>query len=509
MGSLRETNRSLWVATTAPGEQDVEPVTAGPSRVDVAVVGAGITGLTTARLLQAQGATVAVIEAGRVCAGATGYTTAKVSALQRTTLSEITRRHSREAATVYAHANQAAVDQVVALVARDAIECELQRAPACTYTEQPDQIAAVEAEHEAATAAGLPTRLDDATDLPFKVAAAVWLDEQAQFHPRRYCLGLVDRIREDGGNVRERTRALDVDENGRAITLTTDAGTTEAQHVVLATQLPFMDSGGFFARAHPYRSYALAARLSGRAPAGMYITVESPTRSVRSAADGWTIIGGEGHKTGHDDDTQERYDALERWARDRFPVLEVGYRWSAQDYESVDGLPYIGRLNPAHDRVWVATGFRKWGMTNGTVAAMVLADLIVGHDNPWSEVFDSTRLAPGASIKHLVTENIAVGRRFVEDRIRTSKPRAAEELERGEGTVVALDGRSVAGYRDDRGVLHAVDPTCTHLGCRVSFNTAERTWDCPCHGSRFDVDGQVIQGPALRDLEPVDISGDG
>jgi Rieske Fe-S protein len=263
-----------------------------------------------------------------------------------------------------------------------------------------------------------------------------------------------------------------------------------------------VDAGGFFARAHPYRSYALAARLRRQRVRGMYISSDQPTRSLRSTADGWTIVGGEGHKVGQDGDTRRRYEVLEGWARDHFDVDEIGYRWSAQDYESVDGMPYIGRISGHHDRVWVATGFRKWGMTNGTVAAIILSDRIAGRDNPWAEAFDSTRLAPGASIKKLVSENVDVGKRFVADRIRNWHPKPVEELEIDEGEIVKLDGEAVAAYRDTDGTVHAVAATCTHLGCRVTFNTAERSWDCPCHGSRFDVDGHVIQGPAVEKLAP-------
>src|SRR3954469_2632542 len=498
MGSLNESNPSLWVATTRAEGVAAPVLPAG--RVDVAVLGAGIAGLSTARLLAAEGASVAVIEAGRVCSGVTAYTTAKVTALQRVTLSEIARRHGPERAALYAAANLAAVDTVARLVADDGIDCDFTRAAACTYTQEDGEVAAIAAEHDAAQRAGLPVRLDAATDLPFPVRGAVWLDDQAHFHPRKYCLGLASAVTAAGGVVVERTRAVDVTDDERGCLVRTDRGELRAERVVVATHLPFLDAGGFFARAHPYRSYALAARLAGSQPAGMYISVESPTRSIRPAADGWTGLGGEGHKTGHDDDTRQRYAALERWMQDRFAGAEIGYRWSAQDYESVDGLPYVGRLTPAHERIFVATGFRKWGMTNGTAAAMILTDLIAGRDNPWFEAFDATRLAPGASIKSLVTENLDVAKRFVADRVRTFRPDTADTLHADDGGVVILNGETVAGYRDPSGVLHAVTADCTHLGCRLTFNTAERSWACPCHGSRFDIDGHVIQGPAVNDL---------
>jgi glycine/D-amino acid oxidase-like deaminating enzyme/nitrite reductase/ring-hydroxylating ferredoxin subunit len=499
VGSLDEHNPSLWVATS-PRTLAGPDTTDGPveGSYDVVVIGGGITGLTTARLLAREAASVAVLESDRLCSGVTAYTTAKVTALQRTVLSEIVDRHGAERAAMYAEANRDAVELVAELTADDDIACGLERAPACTYTEtRPDL---VEAEHEACTTAGLATRLDALTELPFEVDAAVWLDDQVQLHPRQYCLGLAEAIERDGGAVFEGVRALDVDTSSEGCVVTTNQGVMRSGVVVMATLLPFVNAGAFFARAHAHRSHALAVHSSGSRCRGMYISAEGPTRSVRSTPDGWMVVAGESHKVGRDDDTRSRYDALETWTRSRFDVQAVGYRWSAQDYETVDGLPYVGEATPRNDKLRIATGFRKWGMSNGTAAARMLSDAILGRTSPWEKAFDATRLAPGASIRKLVSENLEVGKRFVADRIGGLHPRAADDLAPGEGDVVSLDGSTVGGYRDDDGQLHAVNPTCTHLGCRVTFNTAERSWDCPCHGSRFDVDGRVLQGPAVEDL---------
>ncbi|MGH9030975.1 MAG: FAD-dependent oxidoreductase [Acidimicrobiia bacterium] len=497
VGTLAERHPSLWVVGERGGEF---PALEGDRRCDVVVVGAGITGLTLARLLVDAGVDVVVIDAGPVCAGATGYTTAKVTALHRLVYRELADRHGDERARAYAGANQDAVERIAAFVAEDSIECDLVRAPAVTYTEQDENVPRIEAEAEVAVRLGLPIELTTTTSLPYPVKAAIRLDGQLHFHPRRYCLGLAREVVARGGAVYEHTRALKVATRPSGVVVSTDSVAITADRVALATHLPFVDRGGFFARAHPHRSYALSARLRGDVPQAMYISVEEPTRSVRPAPGSRIIVSGEGHKTGHDPDTRRRYAALEDWATRVFEVEAIEHRWSAQDYQTVDGLPYVGRLTARDERILVATGFRKWGMTNGTAAAQIIADAVLERENPWATAFDATRLAPRASIVDFVRDNLDVARRFVGDRLAELRTPSADTLARGMGGIVKRGAARVAAYRDPDGALHAVSSTCTHLGCHVTFNTAEQTWDCPCHGSRFDVDGRVIEGPAVKDL---------
>jgi Rieske Fe-S protein len=236
----------------------------------------------------------------------------------------------------------------------------------------------------------------------------------------------------------------------------------------------------------------------------MYISGDSPTRSVRAVpVDGeeLLLVGGEGQKTGQGGDTEERYRALERFAREHWEVESVEYRWSAQDGTTVDTVPYVGPMTPFEDRVLMATGFAKWGMTNGTAAAMMLADRITGRENPWAGLFDPNRFNPRAAARKFVEENAQVGLRFFGDRLTKPGNRPIEDLAPGEGDIVRLDGEKVAGHRRDDGSLVAVSAICTHLGCQVNWNTAERSWDCPCHGSRFSPEGDVLQGPAVHRLE--------
>jgi glycine/D-amino acid oxidase-like deaminating enzyme/nitrite reductase/ring-hydroxylating ferredoxin subunit len=364
-----------------------------------------------------------------------------------------------------------------------------------------DELSVREAELEAAAALGLPVTFTNDTELPYDVAAAIRMDDQAQFHPRRYCLGLAAAFTSLGGQLFEDTRVTGVDD-GSPCEVKIGDSRVSADAVVLATHLPILDRGLFFAKTHPMRSYATAARLKGAPPQGMYLSADSPTRSVRSAeGDSLVILGGEGHKVGQDADTTERYAALEQWAHAHWDVDEIMHRWSAQDHMSVDGVPFIGRQLPG-SHVFVGTGFGKWGMTNGTAAAAIVADRIGGDDNAWATAFSASRLAGPLTSKDMYVESLdAVGGHLIGDRLKTLNPPDADTLAPGEGGIVKLDGDKVAAYRHEDGSLTAVSPVCRHIGCLVAFNTAERSWDCPCHGSRYTLDGKVIQGPSVHDLE--------
>lgn len=501
MGSLHEHNISLWVGTSAAPEW---PTLNGDTEVDVAVIGGGITGLSVAIQLKRAGKRVAVIEAGRIASGATGYTTAKVTSLHGMMYADLLRDAGENLARQYAEANEAGLAEIARLVDDLGIDCDFRRADAYTFTEDESQVEQIRAEVDAAVQLGLPASFALETELPLPVRGAIRLTNQAMFHPRSFCLGLASAIDGDGSAIYEMTRAIDVSCNG-SCEVVTDHGTVRANHVVIATQLPFLDTGGFFARTSPARSYALAVQIEGPAPEHMYLGIDSPTRSVRPYTDGdttWVIIGGEGHKVGQEPDTEQRYQALESWARSHYQVRSVDYRWSAQDYMPVDDVPYIGPITGNDKNIYVTTGFKKWGMTTGMVAGLMLTDMIMGRQSPWQDVFDSTRMDVRRSAKQFLLENANVAKRFVGDRLRTLRVPDIADLAPGEGGIVDDDGDKVAAFRDKAGQLHKVSPLCTHLGCQLTWNTGETTWDCPCHGSRFTIDGDVIQGPAIKPLEP-------
>jgi glycine/D-amino acid oxidase-like deaminating enzyme/nitrite reductase/ring-hydroxylating ferredoxin subunit len=499
-------HESVWVAT-GPEQPDL-PQLEEHVRADVAVIGGGIAGITTALLLAEAGADVVLLEAGRLARGVSGYTTAKVTSQHGLIYDRLRSRFGLDAARTYGSANQAALEWIARRVREHAIDCDFRRRASYAYLRPGGDRSQLEDEAAAARAAGLPAELVETTPLPYDVAAAVRFDEQAEFHARKYLLALAEQLTAAGCRVFERSHAVEVDDDENRL-VKTPGGRVEADHVVVATHYPFLDRSLAFARVHPQRSYALVCRIAGEPPDGMFISGDSPTRSVRAVPrDGeeLLLVGGEGHRTGAGGDTEERYKALEHFAREHWDVESVEFRWSAQDNRTVDGLPYVGPLTPRNREVLMATGFAKWGMTGGTAAAMVLSDLILGREGAWSGLYDPNRVELRAAAPRFLEENARVGLHFVGDRLKHRGTRPIESLAPGEGDIVRHDGEKVAGFRDDDGTLVAVSAKCTHLGCQLNWNRAERSWDCPCHGSRFAPGGEVLQGPAVHRLElkPID-----
>lgn len=478
------------------------PALPGSVTADVVVVGAGITGLTAGLLLQRAGIEVAVVEAARVAEGTTGHTTGKVTSQHGVIYQRLVAQRGEDVARAYAMANQDAIGLVVELAGESADECGLRRASSFVYAVDPESYLRLETEHETAQRLGLPSRLSPGVEVPFAVTGALEFTDQAYFHPVRYCHVLARSLLEAGGRIFEGSRIEDLREAGGRVEVSGAGGSVTAEQAVIATLLPFVDRGGFFAKARPWRAYGVAARLASAPPSGMYIDVGEPVRSFRPWPEGGetgVIVVGESHQTGDPEATPERWGELERWARSQFDVESFEYRWSAQDYDPADGMPYVGR-SPLTERTWVGTGFRKWGLSNGTATAQMIADAIRGVDNPYLEAFDAGRIGDATAVKKLLTDNVKVATRFVGDRLRRLTAASVDELPPGQGGLVDADGETVAAYRAPSGQLHALSPTCTHLGCTVHWNDAENSWDCPCHGSRFAVDGSVLNGPATAPL---------
>jgi len=467
--------------------------------VDVAVVGGGIVGLTTALQAAQAGASVALLEARRLGSGASGLNTAKLSSLHGLTYSKLIAAQGEELARLYGEANQRGIERVARLAEELGIDCELRRKPHVVYAEDPGDREDLEDEVAAAQRLGLPATFERDTDLPFGVAGAVRFADQAEFHPLRYLEGIAAAAQEAGVAIFEESRVEGIDFGRPARARTEHGPAVTAGDLVLATHLPFLTRGLYFARSHPERSYVVAGVVP-EGPAGMYLSTESPTHSIRvheTGGDRWLLVAGEGHKTGQGDG-RSSYDRLEGWARERFGLEQVELRWASEDHISADGVPFVGPVDPATDNVWVATAFRKWGLAMGTAAAEVLTAGVMGTEHRWQRLFDTGRLRPRAAATSFVKENANVGVRFFSDRL--LKRASAEDIPPGEGRVVGSGLGQQAVYRDEEGTLHRMSARCTHLGCIVNWNQGDSTWDCPCHGGRYGPLGDVIEGPPVVGL---------
>ncbi|WP_227356062.1 FAD-dependent oxidoreductase [Haladaptatus salinisoli] len=501
--SLHGETASIWMETTP--ETSYEALEDGIT-VDVAVVGGGIAGITAAAKLKTAGQSVAVIERDRLLTGVTGYTTAKLTSLHGLIYGHLIEYFGEEQARQYAEANEAAIDDIESTVEDWNIDCNFERVPAYTYTESSDKRQQIEDEVDAAKRLGLPASVIESTDLPFDVAA-VKFDDQAHFHPRKYLLALAQEIADDGSYVFENTTATNV-EDGQPCTVSTEHGKVTADHVVVATHFPVFDKARYYERLSPKRSYVLAVRLADEVPEGMYYEPEEPYFSVRphpAGEESMALVGGQSHRTGHGGSTVDRYRNLEQEAHDRLNIESIEYRWSTQDFVSVDRVPFIGRLGPQSQNVYTATGFGGWGMTNGTVAGIVLSDMILDRENPWQEVYQPMRFNEKASSDSFRHHNEHDVKHYLEDYSRKPQTETVESVAPDEAMILEQDSEPTAVYRDEDKNLHAVSAVCTHMGCLVSWNDGEQSWDCPCHGSRFDYNGEVLDGPANSALSQLDL----
>ena len=501
---LRLTGRaeSYWIATVGGAVPDY-PSLDGDLAVDVAILGGGIVGLTAAELLARAGKRVALLEARKLGQQVTGRSTAKVTSQHGMIYQRLQKDFGEEAARLYGTANQAGLEQIARLVRDREIDCDFERQAAYVYTRSEAQLAEIEREAEIAKRLGLPAAFVREVGLPFPIAGAMRFDDQAQINPFKYSLGLAKAVAGAGGLVFEGTRARSI-EHGEPCRVTTEQGIVTARDVIDATHMPLGKEGMFFTKAYPFAHTVVAARIDpAKAPLGMFLGTGTPGHSVRTArwnGETYLIAAGGAYKPGHPDQEIEMFDDLQRFVREEFAARTIDYYWTNQDYESMDGMPFIGRASSSAEHLYVATGFNAWGITAGMAAAMILSDLILDRPNPWAEVFDATRIKPLTSAPSFIRENVSAGVQLVGGYVAT-RPGTIGDLAPGEGAVLDVDGERVAVFKDEQSGVHALSAVCTHLYCTVGWNPAECSWDCPCHGSRFALDGSVIHGPATSALE--------
>lgn len=489
--------QSYWIATA--------PVTAFPPltgdlKVDVAIIGGGIVGITAARLLKDEGFTVAVLEAHRVGQDVTGKSTAKITSQHGTKYQTLEKKFGRAGARIYGEANQAGIAKIKELAAKHSINCDIETKPAYIYTTAREHIAEIEKEVELTQELGLPSSFTTEIDLPFPVLAGMRFDEQSQFHPCKYVAALAATVAGDNCHVFENSRVIDWSPDHVA----TASGAVHARHVIMATHLPLGQVGGFYAEAYPHMHPVIVGPVDpSRAPDGMYLSLGAPHHSIRThrlEGELYLIVGGPTFQPGDVDMARSSFEDIQHFAAEQFGVSDIRYRWTNEDYAPMDGAPFIGWSSKRKPSYLVATGFDAWGISNGTVAAMIFADVIAGRQNDWIKFFDASRVKPVASAAQFAKGNLGVAKHLVGGYL-SRKPGSFADLAPGNAEVVDINGDNIAAYRDPDGQLHAVSAACSHMGCLVGWNEVDRTWDCPCHGSRFDFSGEVIHGPAIKALE--------
>jgi glycine/D-amino acid oxidase-like deaminating enzyme/nitrite reductase/ring-hydroxylating ferredoxin subunit len=477
---------------------------------DVVIVGAGITGLTTAYLLATAGRRVVVLERGRCAAVDTGHTTAHVTMVTDARLTELSRRLGRDHAQAVWDAGLAAMAQIADLVDACDIDAGFEWVSGYLHAPVHDQApdARAEFQREATLARELGFDVEYLDDVPLLHRPGMRIGHQARIHPRKYAAGLARAIIALGGRIHEGSAAETFTNDPRSVQA--NGHTVTCDDVVVATHNPVVGLGGmagatlFQTKLALYTSYVVAGRVaSGSVPDALWWDTADPYRYLRIEHEpGYDVVifGGEDHKTGQQDDTRDSYRRLERGLRAIVPDVEVTHRWSGQVIETPDGLPYIGR---SADHQYSATGYSGNGLTFGTLAGVMMSDAILQRSNPWTDLFDPDRKALGLALWNYVKENIDYPYYMIRDRFTAGAAQTVRSIKRGHGCVVERSGQKVAAYRDARGAISVRSAVCTHMGCLVTWNTADRTWDCPCHGSRFTPTGDVISGPAEQPLPEV------
>ncbi|WP_246370157.1 FAD-dependent oxidoreductase [Mesobacillus zeae] len=500
-GRLPRFPEPLWRGTA---ELTQFPKLTEDIQTDAVVVGGGMTGITSAYLLAKEGLKVTLLEAGVILNGTTGHTTAKATAQHSLIYDELIGNFGEEKARLYYQANHDALQFMKDLIKDGKIDCDCSEEDAYIYTNASDKMQSLIDEFKAYEQLGIVGEYVSTIPIPVEAKAAIIMKKQMRFHPLKYLKHLVNEFTKLGGKIYEHTTVVDIEEGDSPVITTRDNHKVSCSQMIIASHIPFYDLKGFyFSRMYPSRSYAMAVKTEKEFPGGMYINAESPSRSLRSAdlnGEKVIIFGGDSHDTGKEENTHQYYEELEKFADKTFGVREIPYRWSAQDPITLDKIPFVGHYSSSTSNIYVATGYRKWGMTNSTNAALLLTDLIVGRDNPYKDVFTPQRFHAYPDVKKFLSINAGVAKDLVKGKLEQPSTQP-ENLGLDEGAAVTVDGKRAGAYRDHDGKLHIVDTTCTHMGCELNWNNGERTWDCPCHGSRFSHKGEVLEGPAELPLK--------
>lgn len=491
---------SPWQNNTS--DQPAKAILYGSDEFDALIVGAGITGLTAGLLLQKAGKKVLIVDAHRPGFGTTVGTSAHINTFADTTYKEAESAFGQQGAQLFADAINEGFALIKANIEQYQINCDYAAKPGYLYAEDEDQAKQLEDIYNGANQVGVPVAYADEVPTPIKYIKAARFDNQAQFHPLKYLKALQEKFEKAGGQLLEETIIDSVDNAGDIHIAKAGEVSMKAKSVIYATHIPPKITSFSF-RCAPYRSYVIAVKLKGHHyPDALIYDLQEPYHYFRThEIDGQPLLlaGGNDHKTGHDD-PEKAFADLEKYTRQHYAVSSVKYRWSSQYYVPVDGFPYIGQMPEASNGTYCATGYNGNGMMLGSIAGKILSDLILSGASKYEKVFSPSRIKPIDGFTEFVRENADVGYHFVADRFGIPETDSLKRLAPGTGKLVEVDGKKIAAYRDEEGNIHALSPVCTHAACIVNWNAEEKSWDCPCHGARYDVDGNVLTGPATRNL---------
>lgn len=476
---------------------------------DVIIAGGGVTGIATALQLQKAGRKCLIAEAQWLCFGTTGGTTAHLNTFLDTDYERIKKDFGEDAIQLVASATGKALDLYKSNVEEYAIDCGYQQKDGYLYSQNEKQTEQLDKILEASKLAGVDVSYTDRIPVPVEFEKAIVYHEQAQIHPSRYVYALAKAFEEKGGVILQNCSIESVVESEGMVTVQTSLGGVQASYLIYATHIPPGVNLLHF-RCAPYRSYAMAVKLkAGNYPDDLSYDMYNPYHYYRTQEiDGeeFFVVGGEDHKTGHEDNTEACFNKLEAHVRRYFEADKIAFKWSSQYFEPSDGLAYIGLLPGSSGNILAATGYGGNGMTYSHIAALLLTDLITKKENAYAALFNPNRVKPVAGFANFVKENADVVAQFVNKRISTEKLKELADIAAGEGRIVKYEGEKLGIYKDEAGRLHAVSPVCTHVKCIVQWNNAEKSWDCPCHGARYSVDGKVMTGPARKDLEVISLT---
>ncbi len=474
---------------------------------DVAIIGGGITGVSTAIKLQQAGKKCIILEASNIGFGTTGGTTAHLNDFFDTTFPEAISDFGLDNAQLFAEVGQEAITIIEDHIRQFGIDCDFEKKSACLFALDEKQDKQLKDIVDGASKVGHPMTFTNEIPFPIPFVSAVTIPDQAQFHPIKYIRALSEAFINLGGVIQETCVCESHEEQDDMIVLKTSNGEVKARNAVYATHITPGLNVLSFTNA-PYRSYAIALSLKDKNyPEQLGYDLLDPYHYYRTQEiDGQTLLiaGGEDHKTGHEQDTGECFSRLENYIREHFDVETVHYSWSSQYYEPVDGFPYIGKLPGSKGKIYTATGFRGNGMIFGTISSQIITDLIIKGENKYEKLFNPSRVKPIAGLTDFVKETATVAFDFIKDKLFKEKIESLAEVTDGEAKVVKYEGESYALFKETGGKTHLIKSSCPHTKCEVRWNSAELSWDCPCHGSRFNVNGKMLTGPTVLDLERID-----